>query len=381
MRIAKNTTLTVTEAPTSRFMLVVDAMDGEVTLKKGDRLLLSLSLDEDGTVTARICPLGEEIVLKGADAYHKEVIVTASYARIGLYVGGVLFDEDFFFTPLDYLGAEITAGSYMHFEAGYEYHSMPESAIVEDVASAFDGYRPFGNGMALRRPVPALIGERLHVFYLDERREGSVKQGMGARRLCALFTADGERIHSAPIALPIDSIEEKSMVDASPLTVDGRTYLYYLVDYRSYRALSCAVSEDGFSYIKTGLDVDIPFADNTRLDSICALTLDGVPALLYTEGERSYLAESIDLLHFKAPRPLAFADGISDLSALPLDGKILYIGKRNGESVYSLNEEMPWKALPTSLSDPRAIFWRGNLTLFGSKDGKLATDILDQATL
>ena len=110
MRIAKKTTLTITEAPTSRFMLVVDAMDGEVTLKKGDRLLLSLSLDEGGTVTARICPLGEEIVLKGADAYHKEVIVTASYARIGLYVGGVLLDEDFFFTPLDYLGAEITAG-------------------------------------------------------------------------------------------------------------------------------------------------------------------------------------------------------------------------------------------------------------------------------
>ncbi len=377
MRIAKNTKLTLTEAPSARFMLVVDAMDGEITLKKDGRLLLSLSLDTEGCVTARICPEGEEIVLKGEGAFHKEVIVTSSYARFGLYVNGALVDEDFFLTPLDYLGAELEAGSYMHFEAGYEYHSMPESAIVEDVAPSFDGFRPYGNGMALLSPRPALIGERLHVFYFDERREGSVKKGMGANRLCALFTPDGTRVHSAPIALPIDSVEEKKMVDASALTVEGRTYLYYLVDYRSFRALSCAVSDDGFSYIKTGLDVDIPFADNTKLGSVCALTLDGVSALLYTEGGRAYLAESKDLLHFERPRHLAFADGVAHLSALVLPDGILFVGERDGGTVYAFGENASWKPFPSRLSTPRPILYRGELTAFGTQNGTLATEPLE----
>ena len=373
MRIAKNTVLTLTDAPTSRFMLVVDVMDGEIIMKKGERLLLSLSLDGQGGVTARLCPEGEELVLYAPAAAHREVILTASYARLGLYVDGVLTDEDFFFTPLDYKGAELSAGSFMHFEAGYEYHSMPESAIVENVAPTFDGFRPKGRGMALRHPIPALIRDRLHVFYLDERRGGAVKRGMGANRLCALFTEDGERICSAPIALPIDSIEEKRMVDASPLTVEGRTYLYYLVDYRAGRALSCAVSEDGFSFLKTGLDVDIPHADPTGMESVCAFYLDGAPTLLYTEGGRAYLAESLDLLHFKEPQPIPLADGITSLSALPLPEGILFVGEREGATVYTNDPSGVWQTLPVPFSSTRLVLYRGELLAFGEKNGALAT--------
>ncbi len=372
MRIAKNTVLTLTEAPSSRFMLVVDVMDGDVTLQKDGRLLLSLSLDGDGGVVARLCDEGEEIVLYAADAAKKEVILTASYARYGLYLNGVLTDEDFFFTPLDYLGAEVSAGSFMHFEAGYEYHSMPESAIVEDVAPTFEGFRPFGNDMALLSPVPAVIHDRLHVFYLDERRGGKAKRGMGANRLCALFTLNGESIHSAPIALPIDSIEEKRMVGASPITVDGRTYLYYLVDYRSGRALSCAVSDDGFSYIKTGLDIDILGENNAALDSVCALSLRGEPHLLYTKGGKAYMAKSIDLLHFEKALPLPFADGMQDLFACVTPNGVIFVGKKDGKGYYALGENASWQLLPLEVQDSRLVFFRGELLAFGTSGGALS---------
>ncbi len=383
MRIAKNTVITVTEAPTSRFMLVVDVMDGDVTLKKDGRLLLSLSLGNDGGVTARLFPEGEEITLYAEDAAKKEVILTASYARFGLYVNGVLMDEDFFFTPLDYLGAEITAGSFMHFEAGYEYHSMPESAIVENVTSSFDGFSPRVNGMTLRHPIPAVIKDRLHVFYLDERRGGTVKQGMGANRLCALFTQDGEHIHSAPIALPIDSVEEKRISDAFPITVDGRTYLYYLVDYRAGRALSCAVSDDGFSYIKTGLDVDIPGVKNADIDSVCAIVVDGAPHLLYTEKGRSYLAKSKDLLHFESPLPLSFADGIESLSALAFENEILFVGQKDGKTVCSLGGTQPFCVISDEMTDMRLVCFQNKLLAFGVKDGALscASFVLDRDSL
>lgn len=374
MRIAKNTTITITEAPTVRFMLVVDVMDGDITLKKDGKLLLSLSLGESGAVCARIFTATEEITLCAENAAKKEVILTSSYARFGLYVNGVLTDEDFFFTPLDYLGAEITAGSFMHFEAGYEYHSMPESAIVENVSSSFDGFRPYGNGMALSHPIPSVIKDRLHVFYLDERRRGTVKGGMGANRLCALFSEDGEKICSAPIALPIDSVEEKRMADASPITVQGRTYLYYLVDYRGGRALSCAVSDDGFSYLKTGLDIDIPTVKNEDIASVCALFLNGDPHLLFTVGAKAYLAKSIDLLHFEAPKPLSFADGITNLSAFSSEGKVYYIGEKGEKTVYAEAEDTAWKPLPFA-EKTRFVSFGGKLWAFGVKDGALSMQI------
>lgn len=371
MRIAKNTTQLLCDAPSLRFMLVVDRMDGDVTVEREGKALLSLSLGGESTVTARIETPAGLIILSGENARGREVILTASHARYGLYIDGALTDEDFFLAPIDYLGATVYAGSFMHFEAGYEYHAMSESAVVENVTPAFDGFRPFGNGMALRAPYPAVIKDRLHLFYLDERREGSVKQGMGANRLCALFTEDGEHIASAPIALPIDSIEEKRIIDASAVTVEGRTYLYYLVDYRTHRALTAAVSDDGLSFIKTGLDIVIPTVNNEEIDSVCAFLQNGEVFLAYTKEGESYIAKSIDLLHFEKPRTLALGEGASHIYALVYADTTVFFAEKNGETVYA-GEGEEWKPLRTDARTARPIFFHGKGYLFGERDGALA---------
>lgn len=371
MRIAKNTTQQINEAPSLRFMLVVDRMDGDVTVEKEGKALLSLSLNGGSTVTAQMETPEGLIALTGENARGREVILTASYARYGLYIDGVLTDEDFFLAPIDYIGATVHAGSFMHFEAGYEYHAMTESAVVENIAPAFAGFRPYGNDMALRSPCPVIVKDRLHLFYLDERREGRVKSGMGANRLCALFTENGEHIHSAPVALPIDSIEEKRMVDAAAVTVGERTYLYYLVDYRTHRALTAAVSDDGFSFIKTGLDIVIPTVKNAELDSIAAYEKNGEVFLAFTIDGKSFVAESEDLLHFAKPRPLALWEGVTHIYAFLHADKTVFFAEKNGKTVYA-HEGEEWKTLPGTLPHARPIFFYGKGYLFGERDGALA---------
>ena len=373
MRIAKDKIQLITEAPTSRFLLVIDAMDGEVLMKKEGKTLISIALDANDSVVARITTPKETVTLKGKNARHKEIILTASYARFGLYVGGLLLDEEFFFAPLDYKDSEITAGSYMHFEAGYEYHSMAESGVVENVAQSFNGFLPpYGNDMAIVRAVPCAMRERLHVFYLDERRRGKAKAGMGANRVCCVFSDKSGSIHTAPIALPIDSMEEKRMCSFSPITVDGRTYLYYTVDYRAGRALSCAVSDDGFSYAKTGLDVEIPQVDHQTVESVYACVYDGTPNLFFTAQGKAYRAKSIDLLHFEAPIPLAFADGIEHLYVTHCGERTLFVGEMDGATVYCFGEGDAWKRFPISMKQPRPVAFEQELLAFGTEGGALA---------
>ena len=94
MRIAKNTEITLTEAPTARFLLVVDVMDGDVSLTRDGNTLITLSLSGD-TVVATLCYSdGRRATLTGDNARGKEVILTAGYARMGLYVNGALVDEN-----------------------------------------------------------------------------------------------------------------------------------------------------------------------------------------------------------------------------------------------------------------------------------------------
>lgn len=372
MRIAKNTTQLISEAPSLRFMLVVDLMDGDVTLEKEGNTLLSLALDGEGSVHATLNTPCGTVTLVGADAKGKEVILTASYARYGLYVGGVLLDEDFFLSPIDYIGATVKAGSFMHFEAGYEYHSMMESAIVRDIRDALDGFRPVGREMSLSRPFAVPMRDRLHLFYLDVRRGGSVKCGAGANRLCALFSEDGKSFHNAPIALAIDSVEEKRMVDASPVTVEDRTYLYYLVDYRTHRALTAAVSDDGFSYLKTGLDIEIPGVDNRDITSVSVFAHGEDVFLAYTAKGCAYITKSIDLLHFEPARPLRLSGGVDNLYAASVDGKTVFFAEREGKTVYAAEGE-PWKPIGVELENARPLLF-GDMHLYvGTENGALKT--------
>lgn len=303
MRIAKNTELVLADAPTLRFLLVVDVMDGDVTLFRDGDTLISLALKDNDVMATLSYPDGRRAVLCGENARGKEVILTAGYARMGLYVGGALWDEDYFFTPMDYKDATVKAGSFMHFEAGYEYHSTEESAIVEHLTDALDGYALSGFHHTLSRPLPTVIGNRLYVMYLDERHGGCAKDGRGAHKLCAMFSDDGRVFHGAPIALGIDNLREEDFRDAALLRHGGRYYLYYIVKYPAATALSCAVSEDGFSYMKTGLDVEITGVENKSITSVSVADGD-IPTLFFTTGDMAYAAKSIDLLRFDAPTPI-----------------------------------------------------------------------------
>ena len=368
MRIAKNTELLLTEAPTSRFLLVIDVMDGEVSLSKGGDTILRIFLQGEDVYARLFYPDGREKTLFGGGARGKEVILTAGYARLGLYVGGVLLDEDFFDTPLDYQGATVRAGSFMHFEAGYEYHSAEESAIVETLTDTLDGYRLYPSTHSVFRPLPTVTGDRLHLLYLDERRGIPSGKDKTAHKLLAMFSDDGKIFHGAPIALGIDNVREDSILDAALLKKDGRYYLYYLVAYTTHRALSCAVSEDGFSFQKTGLDVEISGVKNASVSAIAVLDAP-TPRLYFVAEGRAYYAESIDLLHFSSPIPLA---------DLALD-KIIPIEKGKKELLFAQKDGMLFRMQDATLSRVEnapsfavPFVYHGKLYAIGIRDGAFA---------
>lgn len=365
MRIAKNTEITLTECPTLRFLLVIDVMDGEVLLEKKGETLVHIRLRENDVLATLSYPDGREKTLLGRDARGKEVILTAGYARMGLYVGGALLDEDFFYTPIDYKDAIVKAGSFMHFEAGYEYHSADESAIVENLTDALDGYALAGHAHALTRPLPTVTRERLHLLYLSGRTHAEEGKDKTAHKLSSMFSDDGKHFHGAPIALSIDNVREEDIEDAALLLREGRYYLYYLVKYKAYRTLSCAVSEDGFSFIKTGLDVEIAGVDNKSVTAISILDGD-TPRLYFVAHGKAFYAESMDLLHFAPPVPLS----------LPAVDKVIPL--QNGDA-YAQKEGrlyriMDGALLPVAHAPLLAfpVFYRGSLCVIGIENGAFA---------
>ena len=362
MRIAKNTQLVITEAPTLRFLLVIDVMDGDVLLQKAGSPLIHIRLVGEDVHATLSYPDGREKTLIGANARGKEVILTAGYARMGLYTAGVLLDEDFFLAPIDYRDATVTAGSFMHFEAGYEYHSADESAIVEGVTDQLDGFRPVGRGRTVTRVIPAAIGDRLHLFYLDGRSYPRAEKDKNAHKLSAMFSDDGEVFHGAPIALGIDNVREWDITDAALIEREGRYYLYYTVVYESHRTLSCAVSEDGFSFMKTGLDVQIPGIDSAAVTSVSVLDGD-IPCLYFVADGRAYYAESIDLLHFGAPVTI---DLPSVDKVIPLPDGTLYAQK--GEKLYRATAGR-FAGMEAAPSYAHPVLYREALWLFGSLNG------------
>ena len=365
MRIAKNTELLLTEMPSFRFLLVIDVMDGDVLLEKNGETLVRIHLAENDVYADLRYPDGREQRLTGENAKGQEVILTAGYARMGLYVGGVLLDEDFFRTPLDYRDAKITAGSFMHFEAGYEYHSADESAIVEGVADSLDGYRPRGHARTLSHPVVTVIGGRIHLMYLDGRKDARTKN---ARKLSALFSDDGTAFHGAPIALGIDNVREEDILDAALLKVDSRYYLYYIVKYTAYTTLSCAVSEDGFSFQKTGLDVEIDGISNADITAI-AIENAETPHLYFVAGGEVLCAKSIDLLHFYAP---ARIDAPKVDKAIPVvsHGKTRLLAQKDGALFHIANGKLLPVEVPCENAYP--FVYQDALCYVGIKDGAFA---------
>ena len=301
MRIKKGESVLLTAAANRRFLMVIDCLTDPVTVTRGADTLIRISLTESEGVLAEVLfSDGRHTRLRGERAKGREIILTQGDAHIVLYVDGVLSDEDFFFAPVDYEGATLTAGSFSHFEAGYLYHSMWESAVGGVRFPSLDALAPLGRDNRLTACFNAKVADRTHVFYLV-KSEGEEKCGKGAVRLFhAHLTEDGSVV-SLPIALTIDEIAEREVVDAALLWHEGRGYLYYIMEREEGRRLTCAVSEDGYSFVKTGLDVEIPGVDNGLVSTVSVVPGE-VPCLYLTADGKRVFAESEDLLHFKEAR-------------------------------------------------------------------------------
>ncbi len=379
MRIKKDSVQPIAENA-ARFLLVADAMDGDILLEKNGAPLLTLSVTEEGRLTVKAFYSGNEVLSLEADgAYRREVILTQGYARLALYVEGVLLDEDFFLGEMDFAGAEIHTKTYMHFEAGFEYHSAMESTPLPDlIPSLPDGFRPIGREMGVVSVRPAILDGRLHLFCVDTRRSGAVKSGHGAHRVAALYSEDGLAFGTAPVAIPVDEKAEYGALDASCLFEKGRGYLYYLT--RRQEGIFCrvAVSEDGFSFQKTGLDVVLPSLKAESVTAIEALQTENGAYLLYAENGRLLCAESQDLLHFLSPVPVAEGESIRDFCFFEVEGAkyLLFTGEK-GLFLSRYLGTFPSGTLEAPIAQsldmekPRAIFWRGSLYLFGTKNGAL----------
>ena len=300
MRIKKGDSVLLPPAATHRFLMVVDCLTEAVTVEKEGETLIRLSLDEEGGVIADLCfSDGKRSRLRGENAGGKEIILTQGNAHVVLYVNGVLADEDFFYAPVAYEGATLHAGSFSHFESGYLYHSMWESAVVENACPSLPSVRPLGNGNEITKAFSLCLPDGRHTYYFV-KSGGEEKCGKGAVRLFALLVRPTGEIASLPIALPIDEVAERGVLDATLLWHEGRGYLYYLMERDTGVQFSCAVSEDGYSFIKTGLDVEIPTVD-TRAVTAISVVSDTTPRLYFTANGERFVAESGDLLHFKTP--------------------------------------------------------------------------------
>ncbi len=374
MRIKKGESVVLPAAANHRFLMVVDCLTAPVTVTKDGNILIQITLAEnDGVCAALVFSDGKKIVLRGENAKGREIILTQGDAHVVLYVDGILMDEDFFFAPIHYADATLFAGSFSHFEAGYLYHSMWESAVGGMAFPSLDALAPLGHGNVITDCFAAAVGERTQLFYFV-KSGGNEKCGKGALRLFdAEITADG-RLVSLPIALPIDEISEKGVKDATLLWHEGRGYLYYLMEKDGGTVLSCAVSEDGYSFLKTGLDVEIADVEN---ETVTSLTACGgqTPRLYFVAKGKSYFAESIDLLHFSAPVSLSVVTDHGAEKVMPVvsaRGTSLFFRKES--LLYRLTENGAEKVL--SEKDCYPLLEGDKLYLYSVAKGKIMRQLL-----
>ncbi len=304
MRIKKGESVLLSPAASCRFLMVVDCLTEPVTVTKAGKTVIRIALTENEDVTAEVLYRdGKRATLRGENAKGREIILTQGDAHLVLYVNGVLMDEDFFFAPIDYADATLTAGSFSHFEAGYLYHSMWESAVGGVTFPSLDDLVPLGRNNEIKRCFTATVADRTQLFYFL-KTEGKEKCGKGATRLFQVQLMEDGGVVSLPIALPIDEIDEKGVKDAALLWHEGRGYLYYVMERDGGNRLSCAVSEDGYSFLKTGLDVEIPTVDGHTVTAV-SVTGGETPRLFFTANGKELYADSIDLLHFSTPHTLS----------------------------------------------------------------------------
>ena len=137
------------------------------------------------------------------------------------------------------------------------------------------------------------------------------------------------------------------------------------------------MSEDGFSYAKTGLDVEIPTARAQDMRAVSVYEADGAVYLVYATAEGVFRAKSRDLLYFDPPTRLLPLEGVTGLHAAG-DGArtYLFVDTAEGTRLYTVKgqEMTAASCLPVGT---RGAFYRGAWQLFSvGEQGEMRREVV-----
>ena len=234
--------------------------------------------------------------------------------RAALYSGEALIDEDWPIGTLpDKLYGTVFPGVVITGDVGFDEAYL---ARGEDRIFASPGeYRPSGTDTSCGDCMPYTdpADQRVHLFFLYDRRHHKSKYGLGAHQWGHMSTSDGRLWQTEPMAIAVEEQWEGSVCTGSVIEDKGLYFAFYAVRMsdRSPARLTCAISEDCRHFKKTGeyISLAFPYEAVSARDPKVYGTADGKFHMLVTTsvGDRGALAHLVsdDLRKWEQLEPFA----------------------------------------------------------------------------
>ncbi len=147
-------------------------------------------------------------------------------------------------------------------------------------------FLPEGYNVGVGDCMPFSHGGRFRLFYLYDRRGHRSKVGLGAHQWAQVSSADLSTWTEHPMAIAIDEQWEGSICTGSLIEREGKVYAFYAVRMSdgSPARLSCAVSDDGVRFEKSGhyLSLTAPYEPTSARDPMVFFGKDGQYHMLVT---------------------------------------------------------------------------------------------------
>lgn len=257
------------------------------------------------------------------------VILRIRSGKVDLLIDGRLCDEEWLCGGLPELpvacdGVTIEPQWFADAELGV----VPEQGVVAGTltGSTMQYWTPPGHNRWLGDTMMFQDGERLHVFYLIDRRHHGCKGGAGAHQIAHLSTVDLQTWQAHPLAVEIEEPWEV-LGTGGVVRQDGRWHLLYglhtdrvvertMLDARGYPSWSRSATESG----------SLP----------CAFAqLDGLP-------QGTAMAVSDDGVHFRKTGELVHRAQNPGVCAMPSGGFALFAGY-GAEGLYRSDDLRLWQ--------------------------------------
>lgn len=257
---------------TENFRLYVSA--GESEWQQGEEGKIRIVRSADSVQAELWYSVSEKPLCLCAPVKRDSAIqLTVRPYRIELTVDGVLWDEEWPWGEPCWLGTVLKT-----LPSGRLETLAPEDANRNQkepaVLRSFEGLEsltergifvgdcmPFSHGMPQCGP-----SEVFHLFYLYDRHHHRSKWGLGAHQWAHISTRDLRHWEEHPMAVAITEPWEGSICTGSIMKAGEKYYAWYAVRMsdRSPARLTCAVSEDGFHFTKSGKWFVLPEAYEPR---------------------------------------------------------------------------------------------------------------------